>query len=243
MIPNGALQAGVQVTLNGIGNVTDGQEFFDNWYWSAGMGFASGAISGYGLAKENGLNIWTGKRLPPEPAPQIRLMDVSGISLTETPTLQGPQQTLMEMPEVSFSPQSRSYALARSAEREYINYSTKWYSREGPQCNIFVHDMMAENGMNPTGRALSAGTWGTKSSNIRGWSVVSDGSIIEGDIAAYKANYSNATGHMGIMVNNGGMKIVYAGSSQVNHITGTPVSWWMGKPNSPNWVVWRYIGR
>jgi hypothetical protein len=60
MIPNGALQAGVQVTLNGIGNVTDGREFFDNWYWSAGMGFASGAVSGYGLAKEKGLNYWWG---------------------------------------------------------------------------------------------------------------------------------------------------------------------------------------
>jgi hypothetical protein len=63
MIPNGALQAGVQVTLNGIGNVTDGQEFFDNWYWSAGMGFASGAVSGYGLAKEKGLNYWWGNEV------------------------------------------------------------------------------------------------------------------------------------------------------------------------------------
>jgi RHS repeat-associated protein len=60
MLPNGALQAGIQVTLNGIGNLTDDRKFFDNWYWSAGMGFASGVISGYGLAKEKGLNYWWG---------------------------------------------------------------------------------------------------------------------------------------------------------------------------------------
>jgi RHS repeat-associated protein len=63
MMTNGALQAGVQVTLNGIGNVTDGRKFFDNWYWSAGMGFASGAFSGYGLAKEKGLNYWWGNEV------------------------------------------------------------------------------------------------------------------------------------------------------------------------------------
>ncbi|MDR0507888.1 MAG: FG-GAP-like repeat-containing protein [Dysgonamonadaceae bacterium] len=63
MIPNGTLQAGVQVTLNGIGNVTDGRNFFDNWYWSAGMGFASGAYTGYGLAKEKGLNYWWGNEI------------------------------------------------------------------------------------------------------------------------------------------------------------------------------------
>jgi hypothetical protein len=62
MIPNGALQAGIQVTLNGIGNLTDDRKFFDNWYWSAGMGFATGAISGYGLAKEKGLNYWWGNK-------------------------------------------------------------------------------------------------------------------------------------------------------------------------------------
>jgi RHS repeat-associated protein len=63
MLPNGALQAGIQVSLNGIGNLTDGRKFFDNWYWSAGMGFASGAFSGYGLAKEKGLNYWWGNKV------------------------------------------------------------------------------------------------------------------------------------------------------------------------------------
>jgi RHS repeat-associated protein len=63
MLPNGALQAGVQVTLNGIGNLTDDRKFFDNWYWSAAMGFASGAFAGYNLAKEKGLNYWWGSKV------------------------------------------------------------------------------------------------------------------------------------------------------------------------------------
>jgi hypothetical protein len=59
MLSNGALQ----VSLNGIGNLTDGRKFFDNWYWSAGMGFASGAFSGYRLAEEKGLTYWWGDKV------------------------------------------------------------------------------------------------------------------------------------------------------------------------------------
>ena len=60
MITNGLLQGGIQVSLNGIGNLTEGRNFFNNWYWSAGMGFLSGAISGYELAKAKGSNYWWG---------------------------------------------------------------------------------------------------------------------------------------------------------------------------------------
>jgi RHS repeat-associated protein len=60
MITNGGLQAGMQLTINGIGNLSDKRNFFDNWYWSAGMGFVSGAVTGYGLSKERGLNYWWG---------------------------------------------------------------------------------------------------------------------------------------------------------------------------------------
>lgn len=60
MISNGLLQGGVQVTLNGIGNLTDKRSFFDNWYYPFAMGFASGAYAGYGLAKQKGVNYWWG---------------------------------------------------------------------------------------------------------------------------------------------------------------------------------------
>jgi hypothetical protein len=62
IISNGILQAGIQVGLNGVGNLTDGNNFFDNWYWSAGIGFLSGGIAGYQLSNERGLNYWWGTK-------------------------------------------------------------------------------------------------------------------------------------------------------------------------------------
>jgi hypothetical protein len=59
-IPNGALQAGINVGINGIGNSIDGDPFFQGAAIPAAMGFASGAISGYISAKEIGLNPLTG---------------------------------------------------------------------------------------------------------------------------------------------------------------------------------------
>ncbi|MDR1583991.1 MAG: hypothetical protein LBS55_12195 [Prevotellaceae bacterium] len=58
MLTNGFLQAGVQTTLNGIGNLTENKPFFEGWYFAAGMGFVSGAISGYELANAKGSNYW-----------------------------------------------------------------------------------------------------------------------------------------------------------------------------------------
>jgi RHS repeat-associated protein len=57
---NGALQAGVNVAHNGISNVINDKDFFDNWEWSAFMGFINGAAIGYHYANEVGLNPWTG---------------------------------------------------------------------------------------------------------------------------------------------------------------------------------------
>ena len=63
ILANGALQAGMQVGINGIGNLIDGNNFFQGWYFAAGMGFVSGIIPGYELAKENGLNYWWGSKI------------------------------------------------------------------------------------------------------------------------------------------------------------------------------------
>jgi hypothetical protein len=48
--------------VNGITNTLNGDPFFDNWGSSAISGFASGAISGYNLSKEGGLNYWWGTK-------------------------------------------------------------------------------------------------------------------------------------------------------------------------------------
>ena len=59
-IPNGLLQSGISVTINGIGNTIDGDSFLDGAAGPAIMGFAGGALSGYMSAQEKGLNPWTG---------------------------------------------------------------------------------------------------------------------------------------------------------------------------------------
>ncbi|MDR0543137.1 MAG: RHS repeat-associated core domain-containing protein [Dysgonamonadaceae bacterium] len=63
MITNGLLQAGVNVGVNGLSNSLDGQDFFNNWYWSAASGLAVGAYSGYQLADTKGLNYWWGSKI------------------------------------------------------------------------------------------------------------------------------------------------------------------------------------
>jgi hypothetical protein len=79
---------------------------------------------------------------------------------------------------------------------------------------------------------LSAGVWGNSSSEIPYWEVVTDGTIQTGDVAAYAQNYSNATGHMGIMnvttdrKGNSQYIIIYAGSSKYNYIVGSNFTNW-----------------
>ena len=84
-IPNGILQSGIQVGINGIGNVFDGDPFFQSWAGPAAMGFVSGAISGYSIAQEQNrilaqlgidarVNPWTGRI----PRSNIFTMEYSG---------------------------------------------------------------------------------------------------------------------------------------------------------------------
>ncbi|WP_298409552.1 hypothetical protein [Ferroplasma sp.] len=66
----------------------------------------------------------------------------------------------------------------------------------------------------------SAGDWGNPNINIPDWKIVY--SPQRGDVAAYKANYSNATGHMGIMENS--QQLIYAGSGVSPYIERTLLS-------------------
>jgi RHS repeat-associated protein len=62
-ISNGFLQSGISVTINGIGNVIDNENFFEGAVGPAIMGFAGGALSGYMSAQENGKNLWWGNKV------------------------------------------------------------------------------------------------------------------------------------------------------------------------------------
>jgi hypothetical protein len=63
MLTNGFLQAGIQVGVNGLINLTDKRPFFSGWYWSALQGFASGAYAGYNMAKASDKNVWFGQSI------------------------------------------------------------------------------------------------------------------------------------------------------------------------------------
>ncbi len=54
MLSNGALQSGIEVALNGLGNITEDRPFFDGWYIAAGTGLLTGAAAGRDLAKSTG---------------------------------------------------------------------------------------------------------------------------------------------------------------------------------------------
>ena len=60
IITNGALHSSMNIAINGINNIVEGEDFFSNWGWAAFVGFAEGAYSGYGIAKEKGKNFWWG---------------------------------------------------------------------------------------------------------------------------------------------------------------------------------------
>jgi RHS repeat-associated protein len=63
IITNGVLHAAGNITINGITNISENHDFFENWGLSAITGFGEGAIGGYLEAKRKGLNYWWGNRL------------------------------------------------------------------------------------------------------------------------------------------------------------------------------------
>jgi cell wall-associated NlpC family hydrolase len=75
------------------------------------------------------------------------------------------------------------------------------------KCNKFVYDVMVEAGVQPPpsiprflifSRPPLAGEWADPETAIDGWQVVSDPK--PGDVVAEAHNYSDATGHVGIVV-------------------------------------------
>ncbi len=140
--------------------------------------------------------------------------------------------------------QTKRKNLAESAKREWNNKSNKWATKNNqPLCNVFAQDMMKENGMLPyEDRYLPAGEWADPAANIPGWEVVSDNTIQEGDVAAYKHQYSNATGHMGIVgYREDTPYLFYAGSSKTpDRIATSKMSYWT---ESYKMVIRRYVGK
>ena len=139
-------------------------------------------------------------------------------------------------------------AIAEKAKKYSDEKSLNWYSVESPkQCNIFCQDIANEVypsifPKNPKSNGYySAGEIGNPNVDIPNRPVVTNGNLQDGDIVAYKFNYSNATGHSGIIFNDTkiGSTLIYAGSEKYNYIVSS--KWiYCDPPAGSKWVIRRY---
>jgi hypothetical protein len=81
------------------------------------------------------------------------------------------------------------------------------FGKNTNKCNKFVYDVLVEAGVTPPPevpkyvvfkRPPTAGEWADPSVKIEGWVVVTDPK--PGDVVAEAHHYSDATGHVGIVV-------------------------------------------
>jgi hypothetical protein len=140
-----------------------------------------------------------------------------------------------EEPDVSAE---KSKALAVDAASDVTNKSSDWSTVGNvSKCNLYVHDKLLKQGMNPYENAISAGEWGNPNKVIPHWKIVTDPQ--PGDIAAYRFKYSHATGHVGIVGKptlGNSPTLIYAGSSVYKYIVRSAISSF----NISNWVYRRY---
>jgi hypothetical protein len=137
------------------------------------------------------------------------------------------------------------------------NGSTDWaydvkkgrFAENSNKCNLFVDDVLQESGIyipGPNGKLAiigygtpsTAGQWGDPNYGIPGWQVVT--SPQAGDIVAYSTNnYSDATGHVGIMISP--TESISASTVGVVRITdfGSNPS---HLPSDAHYVYRRYVG-
>jgi hypothetical protein len=148
--------------------------------------------------------------------------------------------------------------IAKNAENEIG--STAWnidaeiddFAAGSNKCNKFVYDMLATTKANsgtPNGlfkdNPPTAGQWADPKYEIPGWKRVY--SPKRGDIVAYQYNYSDATGHVAIVVSNTrAYKFSVGTSGSQNAIAKTSFGFSNNTnylPKGANYVYRRYVGK
>lgn len=153
-------------------------------------------------------------------------------------------------------PTKKKQEIVKNAKKN--NGSTDWAYEErngryGPgtnKCNVFVDDMLDASGVyttDPNGRtaeygfgsAVTAGQWADPNYDIPGWKVVQ--SPQAGDVVAIRGNFSDASGHVAIMISP--TKSIGAGHSEV-HVTefGSSPRYFSDFPGNNGYVYRRYVG-
>ncbi|UWY30512.1 RHS repeat-associated core domain-containing protein [Flavobacterium sp. TR2] len=126
------------------------------------------------------------------------------------------------------------------------------FAEETNKCNKFVYDILKKTGVAPSlrnghflkrliglGSPVTAGQWADPKYQIPGWIIVS--SPEAGDIVAITGNFSNATGHVAIMISS--TESIGAGHNEV-HVTdfGSNKSHYDNFPGNKGYVYRRYVG-
>ena len=160
------------------------------------------------------------------------------------------------MHQIGDDPTKKRQQIVKNVKKQ--NGSTDWayderngrYGSGTNKCNVFVDDMLDASGIytsDPNGRAatfnlgspVTAGQWADPNYNISGWKIVS--SPQAGDVVAIKANFSDASGHVAIMVSP--TESIGAGHNEV-HVTdfGYSSKHFSDFPGNNGYVYRRYIG-
>lgn len=89
------------------------------------------------------------------------------------------------------------------------------------------------------GSPVTAGQWADPNYNVPGWQIVN--SPQAGDVVAIGANFSDASGHVGIMISP--KQSIYAGDKQIKISDfGYNKSHYVNYPGNNGYVYRRYIG-
>lgn len=144
-------------------------------------------------------------------------------------------------------------AKSKDKSKEYSYEGSKDdYDENTNKCNKFVYDILKKTGIAPPrvngnilkrivglGSPVTAGQWADPNYSIPGWEIVT--SPQAGDIVAISANFSDATGHVAIMISS--TESVGAGHSEV-HVTdfGSNTSHYSDFPGNKGYVYRRYVG-
>ncbi|WP_262708501.1 RHS repeat-associated core domain-containing protein [Chryseobacterium taihuense] len=118
------------------------------------------------------------------------------------------------------------------------------------KCNLFVDEVLEETGIyTPNdngilgiigfGTPVTAGQWADPNFIVPGWEIVT--SPQAGDIVAISANFSDATGHVGIMISN--KESIYAEHSRIKMSDfGYSQRHFKNYPGNNGYVYRRYMG-
>lgn len=162
-----------------------------------------------------------------------------------------------QLHQITDDPAKRRQQIVKKAKSH--KGSTDWaYSKEKGRfgadtnkCNLFVDDILSEAGVytsDPNGRLavvglgtpVTAGQWADANYNIPGWQVVT--SPQAGDVVAIAANFTDATGHVGIMISPYESIYAAANNVKISDFGYNIPTHYPHYPGNSGYVYRRYVG-